>query len=371
MKRVVHVLNDLSTFFTHRKALIDDLKKDFEVIILAPEHQDHSALTAQGYAVRVYKISRKGLNPITELKTFLDLFQHYLELKPDVVHHFTIKPVIYGSIAARMAYIPRVVNSITGLGYVFTGKGLLPRLLRPIIQRLYRRAFKPDNVQVIFQNSDDRQLFIKRKLVRLTQAHVIPGSGVDVDKFYPKPEPQSPPAPFKVVLPARMLWDKGIGEFVDAARLILKQRKDVQFELVGGLDPNNRMAIKESTIRQWESEGLIHWRGRVDDMTAAYHESHVVCLPSYREGLPMALLEAAACGRPIVTTDAPGCRELVEHERTGLLVPPRESVPLAEAILRSLADADLREALGSGARTDVAETKSAQAVNAKVRSVYQ
>lgn len=332
-KHVVHVLNDLSTFKTHRQGLIDFLLKetDFKVTILAPDHCDLEQLRSQGYQVEGYPLSRKGINPIHEFRTLWSLFKCYQRLKPDVVHHFTIKPVIYGTLAARRAKVPKIVNSITGLGYIITGEGLLPKILRPLIFALYRKAFNSPRVKVIFQNRDDQKLFLEQGLVTESQSQVIPGSGVDTNKFYPAPPPPAPP--YRVVLPARMLWDKGIGEFVEAARMIKQERSDVEFELVGGLDPGNRMAIPEQTIQEWVKEGVVKWRGRVDNMLEVYHNCHIVCLPSYREGVPMALLEAAACGKVIVTTDVPGCRDVADAVG-GVLVRAKDIKELYQEIRR-------------------------------------
>lgn len=369
MKRVVHVLNDLSTFFTHRKSLIDFLRKDFDVIILAPDHLNLSPLITQGYDVRPYRLSRKGINPFTEVQTFLGLLRHYRSLKPDIVHHFTIKPVIYGSIAGRMAGIPRIVNTITGLGYVFTGQGPLPKMLRPLIKWLYRTALRAQNVAVIFQNHDDQKLFIDSSLIRPSNSTLIPGSGVNTDKFSEVAEPPAPP--IKVVLPARMLWDKGIKEFVDAARIVRELRHDIEFELVGGLDLGNRMAIPETTLLEWQREGVVRWRGKSNDMVSIYHGCHIVCLPSYREGLPMALLEAASCGKAIITTDAPGCREVVENGASGILVPIGQSESLAEAIFKLGSDKDSRSRLGATARDSVVQTASSAIVNQRVGEYYE
>jgi glycosyltransferase involved in cell wall biosynthesis len=366
--RVVHVINDLSTFSTHRRPLIDELKKSHEIVVLAPDHLDLQTLIKLGYDVRGFPLSRKGLNPLAELKTLLALRKKYLELRPDLVHHFTIKPVIYGTMVARWAKVPRIVNTITGLGYVFTGAGILPKLLRPLVGALYQMALKSPHVKVIFQNRDDLQLFAEQGLISPSQAELIPGSGIDTQKFSPSPEPESPP--IRVLLPARMLWDKGVAEFVSAAKSLRQKRSDIVFELAGALDPQNRMAISQTQLGAWQDEGAIKWLGKVDDMPHLLSRSHIVCLPSYREGMPMALLEAAACGKPIVTTDVPGCRELVHHEQDGLLVPARDSEALAQAILR-LADAPaLRRDLGSAARSKAVRDLSCERVNQKVLNIY-
>ena len=368
MARILHVLNDLSTFHTHRQSLIEDLRKLHEVVILAPAHLDHSGLKQMGYEVRGYPLSRKGLNPFAELATLQALRQIYRELRPDLVHHFTIKPVIYGSLAARQAGIKRVINTITGLGYVFTGSGLIPELLKPVVSLLYRFAFRGANVQVIFQNRDDQQLFLQAGLVRPEQAHLILGSGVNTQKFSFVPEPAAPP--YRVVLPARMLWDKGIGEFVEAARLVRLQRSDVEFELVGALDPGNRMAIPEKTLQEWQRAGIIKWHGRRENMVEVYHQCHIVCLPSYREGVPMALLEAMSCGKAIVTTDVPGCRELIKNNIEGLVVEVKNPRALAEAFLLLLDNPLRRQQYNNTCRAISQKNYSKELVNQKVNDLY-
>lgn len=368
MARILHVLNDLSTFYTHRQSLIDTLHAQHDLTILAPDHLDHAKLIAAGYKVRGYPLSRKGINPFAELGTLMALKRLYSELKPDLIHHFTIKPVIYGSIAARSACVPRVVNTITGLGYVFTGSGIIPKILRPLVGFLYRFAFRGTRVQVIFQNRDDQQLFLQSKLIRESQSHLILGSGVNTQKFSMVPEPVTPP--FRVVLPARMLWDKGVGEYVEAARIVRKMRGDIEFDLVGATDPGNRMAIPESQLADWQREGVINWRGRQDDMVKVYQDCHIVCLPSYREGVPMALLEAMSCGKPIVTTDVPGCRDLIKNNVDGLVVTVKNPQDIASAILLLVNDTNKRQEFGSNANSSVTQNYARETVNAKVQAVY-
>jgi glycosyltransferase involved in cell wall biosynthesis len=296
-----------------------------------------------------------GQNPLKELRVIADLVQMYRDRQPDLVHHVTVKPVLYGSLAARVVGSIGVVNAVSGLGYLFLGS-MRARLLRPFIKGLYRLALRHHRSRTIFQNPDDRELFIRSGLLRPDQAVLIRGSGVDCNAFLPHSEPADVPV---VMLPARILWDKGVGEFVEAARLIRKHDSRARFVLVGDPDPGNPAAVPTAMLEAWMREGVIDSWGHQRDMPAALGSATIVVLPSYREGLPKALLEAAACGKPIVTTDVPGCREIVRHNVNGLLVPVRNAMALADAIGLLLQSPPLRAQFGHAGRL-IAEQEFAE-----------
>jgi glycosyltransferase involved in cell wall biosynthesis len=278
----------------------------------------------------------------------LALFRLYRGLKPDLVHHITHKPVLYGSLAARLVGVPAVVNAISGLGYAFVAEGWRADRRRQLMMTLYRMALRHPRMRVIFQNREDVALFEAAGVVRADQVVLIPGSGVDLSRFKPSPEPEGTPV---VVLPARMLWDKGVGDFVAAARLLRQRGVVFRALLAGESDPGNPRSIPRDQLAGWAAEGAVEWDGYRDDMARVLADCHVVCLPSsYREGVPKALLEAAAAGRPIVTTDVPGCRDVVTPGENGLLVPPRNPAALAEALEMLIASPALRVRFGSRGR---------------------
>ena len=288
----------------------------------------------------------KGQNPLKELRVIAALVKMYRERQPDLVHHVTVKPVLYGSLAARMVGGMGVVNAVSGLGYLFLGSKHA-RLLQPVVKRLYRLALRHPGSRTIFQNPDDRDLFVATGLLRAEQAVLIRGSGVDCATFVPQAEPAGIPV---VMLPARILWDKGVGEFVNAARLIKQSDTPARFVLVGDPDPENPAAVPTTMLETWVQEGVIESWGHRRDMPKVLSNATVVVLPSYREGLPKALLEAAACGKAVVTTDVPGCREIVRHNVNGLLVPVRNAPALADAIQLLLQSPTLRQRFGQTGR---------------------
>ncbi|MFZ5507800.1 MAG: glycosyltransferase family 4 protein [Pseudomonadota bacterium] len=288
-------------------------------------------------------LGRSGTNPARDIATILRLTRLYGRLRPDVVQHIAVKPVLYGSIAARLAGVPSVVNTVAGLGYVFSSTELLARVLRPLVAAGYRMALAPRRHQLVVQNSDDLEFFVRHAGVARERAHVIRGVGVDVERFAPVPEPDGVPC---VLLPARLLLDKGVVEFVAAARLLRDRGIVARFAIAGDRDPQNPGAVSAQQVDTWSAEGTVVFLGWQRDMAAVLRTAHIICLPSYREGLPTALTEAAACGRPIVTCDVQGCREVVRDGDNGLLVPPRDPVALADALERLITDATLRQRMG-------------------------
>ena len=311
-------------------------------------------------------VDRTGMNPVEDLRTVLELARIVRKVRPTLMHTATIKPVLYGGIVARLLGVPSLVSAVTGLGQVFTDQKSMPRPIRALAQALYRLALGHKNSCTIFQNPDDRAFMVGANLVSIDRTALIRGSGVDMTCFAPRPEP---PRPAVVILPARLLWDKGIGEFVEAARILRAAGLEARLALVGEPPPHNRDSVPRETIEGWVREGLVEWWGHQSDMPAVYARCHVVCLPSYYgEGVPRALIEAAACGRPIVTADTPGCREVVRDGVNGVLVPPRAAKPLADALRELLLDASRCQAMGRRGRDlAVAEFSVEHVVEATLR----
>ncbi len=347
-RKVLFVVNDAGFFKSHRLRLAQEaLARGFEPVVACGESTGENALEEFGIRCRSFDLSRSGLNPLRDLKTFLALLRIYRDEMPDIVHHVTIKPVIYGTLASRFAHVPAVVNAIPGMGFVFTQRGFTARVVRSLVNLLYRIALSHDNMRFIFQNREDLQSFVEHTVIPEQLTYLIRGSGIDLNEFPCTPEPADP---ITFVLVARMLSDKGIREFVAAARRVRVLQPAWRFLLVGGVDRGNPSSLSEAELHAWNAEGVVEWLGHRPDVCAILGRSHVVCLPSYREGLPKSLLEASGIGRPMIASNVPGCREVVRDGITGLLVEPRDSTALADAMLRLGQDPVLRRRLGRAAR---------------------
>ena len=277
-----------------------------------------AGLEALGLEVIPLPISRSGLHPLREAATLARVLRGYRRSRPDLVHHVAMKPIVYGTIAARLLGVRAIVNAPVGLGFVFTSHTARARAIRPLLSSALRALLAPPGARVVLENGDDARALVDAGWVDAAAVRLVRGAGVDVDRFAPAATP--PTGHPKVVLPARMLRDKGVEEFVGAARTLQREGVDAEFLLAGGTDPDNPSAIPDSRLRAWSGEKGLRWLGHVDDMPSLLAGCAIACLPSYREGLPKALLEAAACGLPIVTTDVPGCRDVVRDGVDGLLI---------------------------------------------------
>lgn len=321
----------------------------YEVLLVSPPGPYGEKLRALGFRWIPAPMARRSLNPLHELALVRWLHRLIRDERVDVVHGFTIKCAVYGSLAARLGGLPARVSAVAGMGYVFTSADMKARLLRPVVRMLMRMALGGSGARLILQNPDDVALFVRTRLVDEAQIRLIPGSGVDCGRFRPAPG-KAAGARFRVLLAARLLWDKGLAEYIEAARRLRAEGRDIDFLLAGDPDPGNPAAVPEATVRGWVEEGLIEWLGHVHDMPGLLHSVDAVVLPSYREGLPKGLIEAAACALPLITTNAPGCREVVDHEVNGLQVPVKDGPALAHAIARLHDSPELRQRLGTAAR---------------------
>ncbi|MBN1283947.1 MAG: glycosyltransferase family 4 protein [Anaerolineae bacterium] len=367
--RLLFVINQADFFLSHKLPVARAaLAAGYEVHVAAPVAPEAAAIQAEGLIFHPVALDRRSLRVWDELFRLRDLYALYRALRPDLVHHFTIKPVIYGGLAARMARVPAVVSAVTGLGYVFLHTGFKAALLKSGVTLLYRLALHHPRAGVIFQNPDDLALFRRRRLVDAGAAVIIKGSGVDMQRFALTPEPGGPPV---VLFASRMLWDKGVREYVEAARLLRAQGIKVRLVMAGQSDPHSPAAVPTAQLQAWHDSGLIEWWGHCDDMPAAFAKAHVVCLPSYREGLPKVLVEAAASGRAIVTTDVPGCREVVRHGENGLCVPVRDAAALAGALKRLIEDAPLRQRMAARGRCIAEAEFSVEQVVRETLALYQ
>jgi len=294
-------------------------------------------------------MDRRSLNPLRELRALAELFALFRREQPELVHNFTIKCAVYGSIAAMLTGVPARINAVAGLGYVFASNERRARLLRPVVRALMRFALRGRRARLILQNHDDARMFLDHGLIEDARVRVIAGSGVDCNRFVPRTRTRNDPP--GVLLAARLLWEKGVKEYVQASRTLRAQGRRIRFLLAGASDPGNPAAVPEAAVRGWVDEGIVEWIGHVDDMPALFASSDVFVLPSYyREGLPKSLIEAAACATPLITTDMPGCRDVVIDGVDGLIVPPRDADALGTAIARLLDAPELARKLGLAAR---------------------
>jgi glycosyltransferase involved in cell wall biosynthesis len=324
-----------------------------EVLLVSPPGPYGKKLESLGFRWIAAPMQRRSLNPLRELSLVLWLRRLIRDEHPDLVHGFTIKCAVYGLLAARLAGVIGRVGSIAGLGYVFISDDLRARALRPVVRALLRASLGGENARLIVQNSDDASLVASSRIVEPSQIRLIRGSGVDCERFSPAGDASGSVRTderVRLLLASRLLWDKGLREYVAAARQLLADGQNAEFLLAGDPDEGNPASVSESDVRGWVEEGVLERLGHVDDMPDLYRSVDIVVLPSYREGLPKGLIEAAACGLPLVTTDVPGCREVVTDGVDGLLVPVRDSGALAEAIARLCDDPALRERLGKAAR---------------------
>ena len=347
-RRLLFVVNNPAFFLSHRLPLAQGAQHaGFEVHVATMDGRAVAEINAHGLTHHIIPMSRSGKHPIEELRTIYALWRLFRDLRPNLVHAVTIKPVLYGGIAARLAAVPAYVAAISGLGFIFTRASARFDPLRWAATALYRLALGHGNSRVIFQNENDRDVLRRAGVVRAEQVVMIRGSGVDLNKFQASPEPEESPV---AMMASRLLIDKGVSEFVEAARMTQGHASGLRWRLAGSLDPGNPASVTAEQLALWQKEGVVEFLGEQSDIAALYRQSHMVVLPSYREGLPKSLVEAAACGRAVVTTDVPGCRDAIEPGVTGLLVPARDARALADAAIRLANDPYVRKNMGLAGR---------------------
>ena len=324
---VVIAANSCWNIVNFRSALVAALLREGrDVLVLAPPDEHVPALEALGAHFIPIEVASSSLSVTGDLKLLLRYAAIMRRVRPSAFLGFTIKPNIYGSLAAQ-AVGARVINNITGLGTAFLSTGWL----RTLASSLYRVALRRSHT-VFFQNGSDLQLFLKRRLVRQDQARLLPGSGLDLERFRPSPAAAGAADDFRFLLIGRMLWDKGVGEFVEAARRVRASHPQARFQLLGALGADNRTAVPEDQLGKWLDEGVVEYLGSTSDVRPFVEAADCLVLPSYREGLPRSLLEGSAMGKPVIATDVPGCRDVVDHGRTGLLCAVRSAEALASAM---------------------------------------
>lgn len=342
----------------------------YEVVLVSPDGPYGERIRDSGLRWIVAPMERRSLNPVKELRLFLWLRKLLKDERFDVIHSFTLKCVVYGSLAAKIAGTKGRISGIDGLGYVFSSSDIKARVLRPLVWALMRFALKGRDMRLILLNRDDVKIFRESGFIAESQISLIPGAGVNCTRFSERAVSVIG-TPMRVLLAARLLWDKGVNEFVAAARILKSEGRAVSFLIAGSPDVGNPAAVPEGVVKSWVEEGVIQWLGHVDNMAALLSSVDVVALPSYREGLPTSLIEAGACGIPLVTTDAPGCRDVVTHEVDGLLVPVGDSMALARAIARLQDTPVLAERLGAAAKLKVRQQFDEKIIIEKTLKVYE
>ncbi len=340
----------------------------FDVVVMTREQRHGEQIRAAGFRLLPLDMQRSSVNMWSELGVLRQIWNAYRNEKPDVLHHVALKPIIYGSFVARCLGLRALINAPVGMGYVFTVQSKRGRLLRGAVRLALRALLNPPGSRVVFENEEDLATSVQSGSVREPEAILIRGAGVDVQLFVPAVPPAGPPV---VVLAGRMLRDKGVQEFVEAARMLRSDGVLARCVLVGAPDPDNPSSLSHAQLERWQQEGVIEWWGHRSDMERVLSQCHIACLPSYREGLPKFLLEAMACGLPVVSTDVPGCRQAVQPGRTGLLVPARDSRQLAAALRHLVTDSHERSRMGQAGRQWAESAFSSVTVIEQTMTLYR
>lgn len=345
--RLLILISNGHFFLSHRLPIARAAQEaGFDVAIACPDDASHEVILAHGFDHIPFTMRRRGATIFSELATLIGMARAIHNVRPDVIHLVTSKPIIYGGLLARLLGIP-AVSSISGLGYVFIGKGVKLAAMRTLVILGYRLSLSRSHSIAIFQNNSDLSLFQKLGILKRGRFRLVPGSGVDLNAIRPTPLPNGPTV---VVLPARLLRDKGVLEFVEAARILRGEGVDCIFRLVGDPDPGNPTSITDDELAAWQAEGVVEHRPYTRDIGGELAQCHIVALPSYREGFPKTLIDAAAASRACATSDVPGCRDAIVPGETGILFPPRDSKAMAEAIRPLIASRQWQAKMGHSAR---------------------
>jgi len=367
-KNLLFIVNSADFFLSHRLPLAIAAKNaGYRISVACPIEKSIDIIRHNDFEFYELKISRSGQNFFREISTFFHILLLLLKVRPDIVHLITIKPIVYGGIAARLARISSVVSAVPGLGSFFLGNSPLDRIKQRLVLYLYSIAFRHPNHLIIFQNQSDRDMLLRSGVFRHPQARLIPGSGINLDDY---PYLSEPCDTAIVVMAARLLRDKGVFEFIEAARILHEKNTAVEMRLLGSIDPDNPSSVTQQDINHWKHLEYVKLLGYKNDMAQQYAQCNIACLPSYREGLPKSLIEAAACGRAIVTTDVPGCRDAIIPGDTGLLVPVKNPEALADAIKSLIAQSMKRKEMGKKAREFAEKTFSIEHVVECHLSIY-
>ena len=367
--KVLFLITEDQYFWSNRLILARKLRDlGAKVWVMTRVKSLATDLSREGFNVVPWQVSRRSANPLREAYSFLQVVRIYRDVAPDLVHHVALKPAVYGGLAAQFCGEMSVINMIIGLGHTFISDSVSMQIMRRFLIPLLRVSLRNAESKTIFQNRSNLEDMVQAKAVKDDHCVLIPGDGVDLERFVPQPEPDGVPL---VIFAGRLLWTKGVREFVQAAKLLRNHRTSARFVLVGNTDDANPGSIPVSEVRSWVESGVVEWWGHRDDMPAVFAQASLVCLPSYGEGAPNALIEAAACGRAIVASDVSGCRDVVRHGENGLLVPVRNSRILADALAMLIEDSGLRARMGARGRDIAVREFSVDIVLNQILSVYR
>jgi len=367
--KILYLVSEDQSFCTHRLDLAKAAKKSgYEVVVVTKVTQYEDEIISNGFKLINLNLSRSASRPLRDFFTLLKLIQIYKKEKPDIVHHVTLKVVLLGTIATLFSGKIVSINAFTGLGFVFSSSQIKAKIIRLLIRPVLKALLRRKNAWMIFQNPDDLELFNNLGLIEPDRSVIIRGSGVDINEFEQTPDVNNIPV---IMLASRMLWDKGVGEFVNAAKRAHEENLKAKFIIVGDIDKDNPMSISVSTLKKWTDEGYITWDGHSNNMSEKLSSASVVCLPSYREGLPKVLLEGAAIGRPLIATDVPGCREIIINNVNGILVKLKDVDSLYNAIKVLVSNSEMRFRMGQESRALIETKLSANIINTQTLDLYK
>ncbi len=368
--KIIFFANTDWYLFNFRLGLAEFLRdKGCDVVMMSPVGDYGARFEALGFRWIGLPMDRRSLNPIREAGLLRQIRMIYRQERPDLIHNFTIKCVVYGSLAAQTVGIDKRINAVTGLGHIFISSSFKARMLRPVVKQLLRTALRGNTSYLILQNPDDNQLFSRLDLINAGHVRLIKGSGVDTDHFVPSE--QNRERQFTVLLASRLLREKGIQTFVDAAELISKRKERIKFLLAGASDPGNPSAVSADELADWKQQGCVEILGHVENIRELMNDVDLVVLPSHREGVPRGLIEAAAMEVPLIATDVPGCREIVQDGINGFLIPVDDARALAEKITVLLRDRLLCRKFGEAGRKLVVQEFNHQHVFQQTLNLYR
>lgn len=368
--KLIYFVTEDWYFYSHRLALAEAAASNgFDVAVITRVSKHEKRITDHGIRVIPVKLRRSSINPFQELLFIWSLCRIYRREKPAIVHHVAMKPVLEGTAAAYLAGVPSIINAVAGLGYIFSANSLKACVLKLVIVPALKTLLRSKRCNVIVQNMDDMNELIDRNIATRARTTLIRGSGVDTNIYVPTAKTNDVPI---VLLASRMLWAKGVGEFVELARISRQRNVIARFVLVGEPDPENHDSVPSAKLESWQESGVVEWWGKKDDMLEVFRLADIICLPTtYGEGVPKVLIEAAACGLPIVATNVPGCREIVRRGDNGFLVPPGDVEALFGAVKSLLDNSELRSEMGARGRALVISDFSIEQVIDKTLKLYR
>lgn len=369
MKKLIYFVSEDWYFCSHRLELgVSANNAGFDVYVMCNVSKHGKIIEQAGLKVIPLDIDRSNTGIYSNVKVFFSICRVFRNLRPDLLHNVAQKPVILGSIAAYLCGVPKVINALGGLGFIFISKDFKAKILKRVVSAIYKILFNSIRCNLIVQNKDDFAFFVENLSIQKHRICLIRGAGINIDSF---PFQPLPPEPIKITLVARMLKDKGVFEFIEAAKLLQADFPSVVFQLVGNTDSKNPNSFSDDELNESCRNSNVRWLGRIDNILSVWKTSHIAVLPSYREGLPKSLLEAASVGRPIVTTDVPGCREVVIDGFNGYLVRPYSSKDLANKLSKLLTNTDLLPEMGLKSRELTVKYFSSVAVNNATLKLYE